>query len=66
MLNLLYQYIKYKWQAEDVLILLKKLDNDKRVYNYEKRNIKIKRIYTTYYFIDKDKELKLAENCLYE
>lgn len=64
MLNLLYQYIQYKWQAEDVLILLRKLDNDKRVYNYEKRNIKIKRIYTTYYFIDQDKALKLAENSL--
>lgn len=64
MLNLLYQQIKYKWQAEDTLILLRKLYNDKRVYNYEKRNIKIKEIYINYYFIDKDNALKLAEKCL--
>ena len=64
MLNLLYQQIKYKWQAEDTLILLRKLYNDKRVYNYEKRNIKIKEIYIIYYFIDKDKALKIAENSL--
>ena len=64
MLSLLYQYIKYKWQAQDTLILLRKLDKDKRIYDYEKRNFKIKIIYITYYFIDKEYALKLAENSL--
>jgi len=62
MLNLLYQYIQHKWQAQDTLILLRKLDKDKRIYDYEKRNFKIKIIYITYYFIDKKNALTLAEN----
>lgn len=64
MLNLLYQYIEYKWQAEDTLILLRKLDKDKRIYDYQKRNIKVKIIYITYYFIDEEKALEIAENSL--
>jgi len=64
MLNLLYQYIKNKWQAEDALILLRKLYKDKRVYDYEKRNIIIKIIYITYYFTDEEEALKIAESSL--
>ncbi len=63
-LNLLYQYIEYDWQAKDTLILLNKLDRDKRVYSYQKNNIKMKMIYINYYFINKEKALCLAERCL--
>ena len=64
MLNLLYQYIKHKWQAQNTLILLRKMDKDKRIYYYEKRNFKIKIIYITYYFIDKENAIRLAKNSL--
>lgn len=64
MLNLLYQYLEYEWQAEDTLILLKKLDKDKKIYDYQKRNIKEKNVYINYYFLDKEKALELAEQYL--
>lgn len=63
-LNLLYRYIEYKWQAENYLILLNKMNNDNRIYDYKKRNIKEKIIYINYYFIDREKALELAEHCL--
>ncbi len=64
MLNLLYQYLKYDWQAEDILVLLRKLDQSKDIYDFQKRNIKIKIIFINYYFIDKKKGLRLAEQSL--
>ncbi len=36
-INLLYRYIEYKWQAEDFLILLNKMNNDNSIYDYNKR-----------------------------
>lgn len=63
-LNLLYQYLEYEWQAEDILILLRKLDKDKKIYDYQKRNIKEKIIYINYYFLDKENALELAEQYL--
>ena len=36
-LNLLYSYIKYKWQAEDTLVLLNKLNNSQNTSDYQKR-----------------------------
>ena len=60
LLNLLYQYLEYDWQAQDTLVLLNKLNNDKRIYDYQKTNIITKIIYINYYFIDKEKANFLA------
>ena len=63
-LNLMYYYINYKWQAEDVLILLRKLENNKDIADYRKKEFKIKTILINYYFIDKNEAEKIALNCL--
>ena len=63
-LNLIYYYINYKWQAEDTLILLRKLENNKDIADYRKKEFKIKTILINYYFIDKNEAEKIALNCL--
>lgn len=63
-LNLMYYYINYKWQAEDVLILLRKLENNKDIADYRKKEFKIKTILINYYFIDENEAEKIALNCL--
>lgn len=63
-LDLLYYYVDSKWQAEEFISLLKKLDNDKYAYDFEKRDFRIKIIYLNYYFIDKEIALDFAHSNL--
>lgn len=63
-LNLLYSYIKYKWQAEDTLVLLNKINNSQNTSKYQKRKIKTQIVFLNYYYIDKNKALKLANENL--
>jgi len=63
-LDLLYHSIESKWQTEEFLNLLKKLDNDKYIYEYEKNDFKVKEIYLLYHFVDKEEALALAQNNL--
>lgn len=60
MINLLYQYINNKWQAEDVLVLLNKLDKNKNIYDFYKNDIRTKIVYLNYYFINKEKAISIA------
>ena len=60
MINLLYQYINTKWQAEDTLVLLNKLDKNKDIYEFYKNNIRSKIVYLNYYFINKEKAISIA------
>lgn len=64
MLDLLYHYLNHKWQAEDTLILLGNLDKDKRIYDYQRVNIKLKIIYINYYFINEEMAIEIAEKNL--
>lgn len=60
-LSMLCRYIKNKWQAEDTLILLQKMNRDNKIYDYQKRYFKANIVFLTYYFIDKTRALKIAE-----
>lgn len=60
MINLLYQYINTKWQAEDALVLLNKLDKNNDIYEFYKNNIRSKIVYLNYYFINKGKAISIA------
>lgn len=64
MINLLYQYIDAKWQAEDVLILLNKLDKNENIYDFYKKDIRAKIVYLNYYFINKEKAISIANSYL--
>ncbi len=63
-LNLLCDYINFKWQAEDTLILLRKLKKDKNIYDYEKNLIVEKEVFINYNFINKSEALEMAKNNL--
>lgn len=60
MINFLYQYISNKWQAEDALVLLNKLDKNEKIYDFYKNDIRIKIVYLNYYFINKEKAISIA------
>ena len=60
MINLLYQYINNKWQAEDALVFLNKLDKNKNIYDFYKNDIRTKIVYLNYYFINKEKAISIA------
>ncbi len=61
LIEILYKYIEFDWQAEYFLKLLYKLDKNRDIYDYEHDKFKIKIIYLNYKFISKEKALKLAE-----
>lgn len=62
--NLLYHYIDHKWQAEDMLVLLNKLDKNEKTYDFQKKDIRAKIVYLNYYFIDKEKAISKANKYL--
>lgn len=60
MINLLYQYINNKWQAEEALVLLNKLNINENIYDFYKNDIRAKIVYLNYYFINKEKAISIA------
>ncbi len=64
LLDLLYHSIENKWQAEEFLTLLKKLDTDNYLYEFEKNDFRIKEITIYYRFMDKEKAIELAKTNL--
>jgi len=64
MINLLYYCIDKKWQAEDMLVLLNKLDKNEKIYDFYKNDIRAKIVYLNYYFIDKEKAISKANSYL--
>lgn len=61
LINIIYNDITEDWQANYYLILLTELEENNKIYDYQKSAIKEKIILTNYYFFDKEKTLLLAE-----
>lgn len=59
-INLLYQYINNKWQAEDALVLLNRLNENRNIYDFYKNDIRAEIVYLNYYFINKEKAVSIA------
>lgn len=64
LVDLLYEKISFRWQAELLLKMLNKLYNDRRVDDYMKDDLLLKIVLLNYNFVDQDKSLEIANSSL--
>lgn len=64
LIDLIYHNIENEWQAKDALDLLNKIDNDRKIYDFDKDKIRPIIVYLNYYYVDEKSAIYIANKYL--